>query len=72
MIEMQPVTSSQIAAIGHDPETNKLRVQFHSGSLYEYDDVPASTFNSLLNADSPGKHFGAHIRGRHAYRKVTT
>lgn len=44
-IELTPVESSQIAAIGHNPATNTLAIQFKGkgdkpGSIYHYDGVP--------------------------------
>lgn len=63
---MQPVESSQIAAIGHDPDTNTLAIRFYSGwgekkrvgSLYRYSNFTAEDFEAFKNAESLGKHFG--------------
>lgn len=63
-MEMQPVESSNIAAIGHDPDTNELHVEFKNGAKHSYADVPPERFQMLLNADSVGKHFNAHVKGR--------
>jgi len=70
--KMQSVASSQIDAIGHDPETNTLKVVFKGGNAYEYANVTAEQFDDFLNADSIGKHFGAHFKnnGSHPYTKV--
>lgn len=54
-MQMQPVNSSAIAAVGHEGTT--LRVQFTSGDTYEYQDVDADRFNALITAESPGRHF---------------
>ena len=47
-IDLIPVESSQIAAIGHDADTNTLAVQFKAkggpGSIYHYSGVDAKTF----------------------------
>ena len=42
-IALTPVKSSQVKAIGHDPATNTLAVQFAhgAGSIYHYPDVTA-------------------------------
>jgi hypothetical protein len=63
-IAMQPVKSSQVSAIGHDPETNTLAVQFTrgSGQIYHYPNVTPEDHQAFLNAPSIGKHFGAHIK----------
>lgn len=67
-MDMKPVKSSQIHAIGYDPATNKLRIQFLAGkdrvpgSIYEYDNVSSDLHAALIGADSIGRHFGAFIK----------
>jgi len=39
-MELTPVTSRHIEAIGHDELTGTLTVQFRTGATYEYEDVP--------------------------------
>jgi KTSC domain len=58
------VKSSAIASIGHDPVTNTLRVEFSSGHSYDYPDVSAEEHAALMKAESTGKHFHKHFRGR--------
>ena len=80
-IEMHPVESSQLVAIGHDPETRTLSIRFYSGwgekkrvgSLYHYQNFTAEDFAAFRDAESKGKHFGAHIKPfaeKYPYRKV--
>jgi KTSC domain len=62
-----PVESSNIAAIGHDPATNTLHVEFKGcngapNRLYEYRGISAAEHQSLINAPSIGYHFHAHVR----------
>jgi hypothetical protein len=65
-ITMQPVESSQIHAIGHDPATNTLAIQFKSksgaGSVYHYANFTAENFDAFKAAESIGPHFGKHIK----------
>jgi hypothetical protein len=64
-IAMQAVKSAQIAEIGHDPATGTLAIRFNGGQkLYHYEGVTAEDFGKLQAAESVGKHFGAHIRGK--------
>lgn len=77
-IEMQKVESSQIHAIGHDPNTNTLAIRFkrfngEPSSLYHYANFTAEQFESFRNAESIGKHFGAHIKNAveaHPYTQI--
>lgn len=66
-IEMQPVVSSNIAMLGHDPATETMRVQFTNGTTYEYANVPAGVYEDLRNAESIGRYFSKNIK---AYPKA--
>lgn len=63
-IPMAPVTSNQVAAIGHDPATNTLAVTFTRGlgHVYHYPDVSAELHAEFVGAESIGKFFGRHIK----------
>lgn len=61
---MQPVKSSSIEAVGHDPDRKRLSVRFKSGETYHYDGVTADHHASLIGAKSVGTHFQQHIRNR--------
>ena len=66
-MEMIPVKSTHIEAIGHEGTT--LTVAFRNGGVYSYHDFPSEEFDKLLAADSVGKHFGAHVRGKYEHVK---
>lgn len=65
-----PVSSSQIKAIGFDAATRKMHVVFKSGDTYEYDDVDQSKYEALLDADSVGGMFHQTIKGKHPHKKI--
>ena len=65
-IEMQPVTSSNIKAIGYEHESLRLRVEFLNGTVYLYRAVPQDTAEALLAAPSVGKYFNAFIKGQYS------
>lgn len=72
MMEWTEVDSSQIKAVGHDPETNTLGVRFHPGkkareaglpfSEYHYCDVSDDMFQAMRTAASVGTWFGENIK----------
>lgn len=68
MVELKPVTSSNIKAIGHDPETKEIHVQFHSGATHAYEDCCGETYAKLIGAKSIGSHFHAHVRSKKSRR----
>ena len=66
-IALDSVESSQITAIGHDPESNTLAIQFKNwkgepASLYHYSNFTAEDFAAFKAAESIGKHFGQFIK----------
>lgn len=66
----EPVESSNIKGVGYDPDTRQMRVEFHSGAVHDYADVPASDHQVFMASGSKGKHYHRHIRGIHAGTKV--
>ncbi len=63
-IELQPVESSQVEAIGYDEATQTLAVQFKRGAraIYHYPGVTLSTFEAFRDAESIGSFFTANIK----------
>jgi hypothetical protein len=65
-IALTPVQSQLIAALGHNPDTNTMAVQFNArgapGPVYNYANVDAELFDRLRNADSIGRFFQAEIK----------
>ena len=61
-MEREPVSSSNIAAVGYDPDSETLEVEFKTSGIYQYFNVPAFMFERLVAADSVGKFFNAEIR----------
>lgn len=75
---MQPVESRQIAAIGHDADTNTLAIRFKNWkgvptSLYHYQNFTAEDFAAFRDAESKDKFFALNIKAfpdRHPYTKI--
>jgi hypothetical protein len=60
-----PVKSSNVAAIGFDPATGYLEVEYRNGGIYHYHPVSAKTHQTLMGAPSIGKHLHGEIRPHH-------
>jgi hypothetical protein len=69
-MELHPVTSSNIKAVGYDPDTQRLVVQFNSGKKYAYADVPPEVHKEFLDAKSMGIFFTREVRGKYAAEKL--
>ena len=65
-MNMQPVESSNLAAIGYDPTAKTLAVRFTNGSLYHYPNVEQPLYDGLMAAESKGRYFHAHVRALQA------
>jgi hypothetical protein len=66
-----PVSSSNLTSVGYDPEKMILEIEFKSGSIYQYFNVPESEHNGLMNAESHGKYFNANIKkGGYSYTQL--
>lgn len=68
----QPVQSSSIKSIGHDPRTNTLEVEFPGNRVYSYADVNVDEYTALMAAGSIGSHFANIIKPVKAARIVST
>lgn len=74
-MEYVAVESSNIRAIGYNPDLSILGVQFNNGMEYHYFNVPYTVFESLLqvssSGESVGKYFNAKIRNsEYEYRQI--
>jgi hypothetical protein len=61
-MEMIPVQSSNLSAVGYDGNNQILRISFNNGSLYEYTGVPESIYTGLLAASSKGSYFDQYVK----------
>ena len=69
-MKLEPVESSNIKGVGYDPSTRALRVQFSSGQVHQYEDVPPETHAAFMASESKGKHFHANIKSAFKSSKV--
>lgn len=66
-MQMIPVSSSNLSAIGYEDGT--LYIRFNSGAKYWYRNVPESVYINLMNASSKGKYFDSHIKNVYPFEK---
>jgi KTSC domain len=65
----EPVASSAISSVGYDERASVLEVEFESGDVYDYFDVPARVYKDLLKAPSKGRFVSRRIRDRYPFVK---
>lgn len=61
-MDLAPVKSSNIEAIGYDSDLKLLVVKFKDGGRYIYPNVPADVHARFISAESAGKFFHSDIR----------
>ncbi|NEP56054.1 MAG: lysine--tRNA ligase [Symploca sp. SIO2G7] len=60
-------SSVVIQSFDYDKATQTLRVEFNSGSVYKYRDVPDSVYQDFKSAPSLGQYFNSHIREKYGH-----
>jgi hypothetical protein len=69
-VQRVDVSSSNILAIGYSAAAQILEIEFHDGSIYQYDSVPQSVYQGLMDAASHGQYLSYHIKDQYPYRKI--
>jgi hypothetical protein len=62
--------STVIASFSYRLSKQKLTIQFQSGHVYEYYDVPEQEVRNLANAPSKGRYFYYNIRTAYEYTRI--
>ena len=55
--------STMMNRAGYDFESETMEIEFSSGQVYTFNEVPVSVFNGLLEATSPGQYYHRNIKG---------
>lgn len=64
------LNSTSLNAVAYLDHQTILELEFKSGAVYHYLDVPPEIYGELLRAESKGAYFNHSIRKRFAYAKV--
>src|SRR5437868_15363251 len=62
-IARQPVHSHALAAIGYSKRLHALEVEFISGAIYRYSNVPPQVYRDFLSAASKAQFYDTNVRG---------
>lgn len=62
--------SSALLGIGYSSVNEFLDIEFVTGGVYRYENVPQLTFNGLNTAVSQGEYFNSYIRNDYAYTRL--
>lgn len=60
-MELIPVSSSAISAIGYDQTSMRMKIRFIQGETYDFCRVPSHIYQGLMNSNSKGSYYNTHI-----------
>jgi hypothetical protein len=69
MPKMQPVVSSNVAAIGYDETTEDVYVEFIESGMYAYERVPLPVWQDFEVATSKGGFVNSVLKPSYACRR---
>ncbi|MCA9653314.1 MAG: KTSC domain-containing protein [Myxococcales bacterium] len=69
-MEREPVESSALASIGYDPSERVLEIEFRTGKVYQYLEVPPELHAWLMQVKNKGGVFSRKVDGQFQFRRV--
>ena len=63
------IESSNLKRAQYDTESKLLEVEFKTGAIYEYEEVPHTIFTRMRMSESQGKYFNTEISRKFKYKK---
>ncbi len=69
-MERQPVESSSALSVGYDEPSQTLEIEFKESGVYQYYNVPSTTFEQMMSSDSIGKFINANIKPVYPFSRV--
>ena len=65
-----PVESTFIVAAGYDEPSETMEIEFASGAIYQYYEVPPQIYGEFEQSESKGQFFRAHLLDRYRYSEA--
>jgi len=69
-MKREPVDSSMIDSVRYSKETKELEVEFNSGKVYIYRNVPIEEYEGLMATGSKGQYMLGNIIDMYSYSQV--
>ena len=69
-MERELVTSSTIVSAGYAAQSEILEIEFKSGGIYQYYNVPESVYQEFMASDSKGKFLHVYIKPTYPCSRV--
>jgi hypothetical protein len=65
-MQMIPVSSSAIRAIGYDTQAQRMSITFTQGTTYDHCGVPENVFKEFLYSFSKGNFYNRYMKDRYS------
>ncbi|MCY4610732.1 MAG: KTSC domain-containing protein [Gammaproteobacteria bacterium] len=62
--------SSNLQSVGYDEPSQTLEIEFRSGGIYRYFNVPMNLYRELMRAPSKGGFLHQYIKNAFPYSRV--
>ena len=69
-MEWKLVDSSMIRSIAFEEDRRVLGIEFHSGGIYYFSDVPKSVHQGIMLASSKGSYFLNTVKGQYTFQRI--
>jgi hypothetical protein len=69
-MEMKKISSGRLRGIGYDESSRRLRLEFDSGELLEYDGITREMWIRMSSSASPWSYYCDHLRDELTPRRV--
>ncbi len=63
--------SRAVSSAGYDLETRVLEVEFSSGRIYRFSEVPESVWEWLVRVPNKGAYVARNLTGKYAFEDLT-
>jgi len=57
-------------SVGYDAAAHVLEIEFQTGKIYQYHDVPQEVYQRLMSAPSKGEYLHDNILNRYTFQEV--
>ena len=64
------ISSATIASVGYETTKTLLEIEFTSGEVYQYFNVPLEIYGGLIKATSHGDYFNEWVKEQYEFRKI--
>ncbi len=69
-VKREKVKSSNIKSIGYESLKSTLEIEFTTGAVYQYLNVPQRAWSNLMASKSKGFYFAKYIKHNYRYERV--